>query len=184
MAEDIANGELGSHNINLPSVRQAYSFDCGAASVQSIMAFYGNNIREEKLMTALGTDSSDGTLVVNIIKFFKDHGFDVTAKSLTLDELKGFLDKKIPVVVVIQAWEDDPQVGYKDDWADGHYVVCQGYTDDGKFIFEDPSSFGKVWLNKDEFLLRWHDIDGTTKYQNFGIAVHGTPNPPHLEHMD
>ena len=36
--------------INLPIGRQTFDFDCGAKALQIVMAYYGVDIREDKLM--------------------------------------------------------------------------------------------------------------------------------------
>jgi predicted double-glycine peptidase len=52
--------------INLHITRQTFDFDCGAKALQTIMAYYGIDIREDELMKELGT-GKDGTRVDKMI---------------------------------------------------------------------------------------------------------------------
>ena len=42
--------------INMPGGVQTYDFDCGAKALQIVMAYYGVEIRESKLIKELKTD--------------------------------------------------------------------------------------------------------------------------------
>lgn len=44
-----------------PLVRQARSFSCGAAALQSLLAYHGDDFREGQLQRLLGTDYDNGT---------------------------------------------------------------------------------------------------------------------------
>ena len=172
--------------LELPDVRQTYNYDCGVKAVQGVLAYYGIDIREDHLADMLGT-TEEGTSPEKIIKVLSDQGFDVEDGEMTISELKRYIDNKYPVIVVLQAWADDPKnVDWEQDWDDGHYVICAGY--DGKrLIFEDPSIWQKVFLTEDEFMKRWHDISSAgNKFVHYGIAAKGTPayHEFELKHMD
>lgn len=53
--------------------------------------------------------------------------------------------RKIPVIVLIQAWLDDYEedIDWNNIWEDGHYVVAIG-SDDKYIYFEDPSILGGI----------------------------------------
>lgn len=169
-----------------PDVRQAYTYDCGASAVQSVLAYYGNNVREDVIMQALGTTPEDGTNTADIVRFLKEEKFDIKSGTMTLDTLKTFIDMDYPVILAIQAYRDDECINYRNDYEDGHYVVAVGYDDDQVF-FEDPSSFNKTYLTYQELEDRWHDADGMKKYEHFGIVVVGKRdkmNSRKIEHLD
>ena len=46
---------------------------------------------------------------------------------MSYDDLEGFIDKKKPVICLIQAWNGDSDYDYSKDWEDGHYVIAIGY---------------------------------------------------------
>jgi uncharacterized protein len=176
--------------IDLPSGRQAFDFDCGAKALQIIMAYYGLDIPEGELMDELKC-SSRGTPLKNMISFAEKRGFQVIAKcGLSLDVVKEYIDKKIPVIVLVQAWAERYMTleDWKNDDDDGHYVIVIGYNGP-IIIFEDPASFRKTWMTEEEFLVRWHDIDPATntKLDQFAMVLLGKePAPQHklMEHMD
>ena len=172
--------------LDIPDTRQTYDFDCGAMAVQTVLAYYGHDIREDKLMKALGT-TKDGTDVKSIVKFFKKYGFDVVEGQLTVEQLKEAVDKGWPVLMPIQAWTDDLlRVDWVHDKDDGHYVLAVGHTD-GKIIFEDPSAFEKQYLPEEELEKRWHDFDSDgEKFDHYGIIVKGEPeySSKKIKHMD
>ncbi len=175
--------------IDLPSGRQAFDFDCGAKALQLVIAYYGIDTREDDLMQQLKC-SSRGTPVKNMISFAEKLGFKVISKcDFSLDEVKQYIDKKQPVIVLLQAWAEKYMTMYdwRDSYDNGHYVVIVGYFDN-IIVFEDPASFRKTWLTEEEFLTRWHDRDPETKakLERFGMVLTGKdPAPAHItaEHM-
>jgi predicted double-glycine peptidase len=162
--------------IKVPMTRQATDHTCGTSALQSILFFYGKEIREDKLAEILGTTDADGTDPLNILKYVNEtlagEGFKAVAKTdMTTDDLRASVDAGIPVIVVIQAWADDPKVDWANEWDAGHYVVAVGY-DDSNFYFMDPSTLGHyAFIPVSELLTRWHDKDEKSTFPHFGIIV-------------
>lgn len=174
--------------IDLPGGIQTFDFDCGAKALQLVMAYYGVDVREDRLIKALGVDS-DGAPVKNMIAVAEKKGFQVVAKSgFTLETVKQYVDQNHPVIVLVQAWAERYMTlkDWRKDDDDGHYVVVighHGYI----IIFEDPSSLRRTWMTEEEFIARWHDVDPRTKERldNFGMVLLGKkPVRKALEHMD
>jgi predicted double-glycine peptidase len=174
----------------MPTGRQTFNYDCGAKALQLVFAYYGLDIREDKLMEELDCDGSYGTLAKNMVRVAQNKGFQVTAKSgFSLDEVKQYVAARCPVIVLLQAWAGRDMT--LADWEKandyGHYVVAIGYQD-GKVIFADPSSFPRTWLREDELLSRWHYMDTDTheKLDHFAMVFSGKEPVPvsRLEHMD
>jgi uncharacterized protein len=176
--------------IDLPSGRQAFDFDCGAKALQIVLAYYGLDIPEGTLLDQLKC-SSQGTPIKNMISFAEKNGFEVIAQSgVLLDTVKGYVNKGIPVIVLVQAWAERYMTleDWKNDNDDGHYAIVIGYND-SIIVFEDPASFRKTWLTQEEFIARWHDIDPQTnqRLEQFAMVLLGKePAPQHklVEHMD
>ena len=159
--------------LDFPQVRQSNEYSCGAAVVRAVLAYYGKDIKEEDLMDKLSTSETYGTDPNNIISYLKKNKLKVDCISfMTIEKLKSYIDKKIPVIVLIQAWADDKEE-YKETLDNGHYVVVIGYTNN-KLFFEDPSIYERGYLTYNEFESRWKDVsrDGTI-YRKYGIAVYG-----------
>ncbi len=106
---------------------------------------------------------------------------------MSLDDVKSYVKKEIPVILLLQAWFENKKTNWVNDWSDGHYVVAIGYLKD-KIIFEDPSSFKRTYLKYNELEERWHDVDSDGhKYFHYGIAIYGKPKKydrDKIVHMD
>lgn len=162
---------LPPHLIKVPLSRQATSYTCGVSALQSVLAFWGEEVREDVLAKSCKSDKRIGTAYQRIADCARSKGFAVEIrKNLQLAELKSILDKKQPVICLIQAWPER-EVNYATDWEDGHYVVAIGY-DAHNMYFMDPSTLGHyTYIPTGEFEKRWHDTDGKEKLFNFGMLV-------------
>jgi predicted double-glycine peptidase len=174
--------------IDLHIERQTFDFDCGAKALQTVMAYYGVEVREDELLKSLGT-GAEGTPVAGMVAVARQHGFQVKASAeWTLQELKRMVKAGHPVIVLLQAWADRYMTigDWRTDYDDGHYAIVIGCAK-GVLLFEDPASFRRTWLRESEFLARWHDRDTRTNkiYEHFGMVLMGRePAPNTLEHMD
>jgi predicted double-glycine peptidase len=162
--------------LDFPQTRQSFDYSCGPGAVQAVMAYYGENFRESELIDLLKTDKNEGTLVKDITNFLELNGLSTTVKqNMTTDELFSYIDKHIPVIVMLQAWgsEADFENNYRDSWNDGHFAVVIGYTKKD-VLLSDPALFTKGYIPIKEFIDRWHDYDeGETRTYQLGIAVFG-----------
>jgi len=157
-----------------PRLRQAYDYDCGATVAEAVLIYYGLNIMEGILMRVAKTTKL-GTPPKGIMKTIKKYGLKYKAGRFTIEEVKRNIDKKIPVILLLQAWTDKKKVNWEKNWSDGHYVVAIGY-DKNKIYFEDPYSILRTYLTYNELEKRWHDKSKGKKYFHFGIAVYGKPS--------
>lgn len=158
--------------LRFPELRQAYDYDCGANALESVLSYYGFDVSEDRIIKKAKT-TKDGTSIKGILKTIKKFRLKSKSGEMTINQIKEYIDKKIPVILLLQAWTEKKKVNWEKDWHDGHYVVAIGY-DKSKFYFTDPSSVLRTYLTFKEFGERWHDIgtDGK-KYIHFGIAVYG-----------
>ncbi len=172
--------------ITLPQLHQTYGYDCGAKALQAVLVYYGIEIREDYIIKYAKT-SKRGTPIKGIINLAKKYGLKTNAGEMAIKDIKKFIKKNIPVILVLQAWAENKNIDWKKDWVDGHYVVAIGYTKD-KIIFVDPFSFKRTYLRYNELEKRWHDIDTKgKKYFHFGIAIFGKPPKfkiSEIVHMD
>lgn len=170
---------------NFPNFRQTYEYDCGAQSLGAVLAYYGIDVREEEVMKLAGT-AEHGTFARSIKAAAEHHGLAVDFKAMTVEEIQRYLDKKIPVILLLQAWTEKEGIDWRNTWDEGHYAVAIGY-DKKRMYFEDPSSIFRTYLTYDELAERWHDQDDKQKYVNYGLAIYGKePNyhPEKVIHMD
>jgi len=162
------------NKLYISDVLQYSDFDCGDCCTQAVMAYYGEDINEIKLIDKLKTKEKDGTSREYMIKYFEGKGFKVQHGSMTIKQLKKFIDKKIPVILFLQAWGPE-EVDYENTVAHGHYVVACGYDNKKeRILFEDPAIFGTGYLTYKELKKRWHGEDGKDEYlSQYGIVVWG-----------
>ena len=116
--------------IRMPLSRQAKGYTCGVAAMQSILYYYGEEIREDILARELNSNPDTGTNYHNLIAAAQARGIQVEGhRDMTIDELKSALVSKKPVMVAIQAWGDNA-TDYANDWNDGHWAIAVGYDDE------------------------------------------------------
>lgn len=170
--EKLSIKDLPSNFMYLPLTRQATDYTCGVASLQSILMYYGDEYMESELAQVLKADPENGTSYHNIADFSKSEGYTVNIyKKMSIEDLKKQIDNKKPVLVLLQAWSDDPNPNYKDDWIDGHYSIAIGY-DQKRVYFMDPSTLGYyTFIPTQQFLDRWHDVDINEKVIHFGMVI-------------
>lgn len=169
--------------LEIPKTRQAENWTCGANAVQKICEYYGEDYREMDLVKMLKSTPDNGTDLQPIIDFFVKAKFKIDVKEhMTIAELKEYIDKDIPVILMIQAWIKN-ESEYK-CWSNGHYTVCIGYTRD-ELLFADPSLYDIGYIPNNKLLERWHDLDvGEKKYYQLGIAVYGKKPKFDLEKIE
>jgi ABC-type bacteriocin/lantibiotic exporter with double-glycine peptidase domain len=158
---------------NFPEFIQASDYDCGAMAMQAVLAYYGFDVGERKILKIVGTTRRHGTHVKGIERAAKKFGLKFRSRKMTVDQIKKYIDRKIPVIALLQAWTRRKGIKWEKDWRDGHYVVVIGYNTK-KFYFEDPATILRTYLTFSEFEKRWHDVDTDgKKYVHHGIAIYG-----------
>ena len=173
--------------LSFPEFRQTYEYDCGANAMQSILAYYGFDVAECEIMKLARTKAKTGTPIAGLKKVAKKYNLKYDGKKMTVADLKKYLDRKIPVILLLQAWTKKEKIDWPKWWSENHYVVVIGY-DKKKIYFEDPASTLRVSLTSAELEERWHGINPLgSKKINFGLAVFGKKGDYNLKkllHMD
>lgn len=163
------------HFIPLPMTRQATDYTCGAAAVQSVLAYYGDTMLESDLGQILRTNPLYGTDHRPMINLLESKNIAIKAyEGMTIEQLQKSLDEGYPVICLIQAWENEVPADYTHFWGAGHYVVAMGY-DSERVYFMDPWTLGNyTYLPTIEFVKRWHHkaFDGLKLFQ-WGLVVQG-----------
>ncbi len=167
-----------------PELRQNHYYDCGAIAMQGVLMYYGIDINEQTVMKIAGTNRKIGTSPAGLKKVAKKFGLKYKDGEMNLPLIKKYIKKKIPVIILIQAWKGLLGIpawkknikDWQKEWNDGHYVVPIGF-DKERIYFEDPSCFVRTYLTFSEFEDRWRDlmiINGRKKkLVNYGIAFYG-----------
>jgi predicted double-glycine peptidase len=157
---------LPANHLPIPVTPQATEYSCGPAAVLSILSYFGiDQGPERELHSRLKTTKKDGTHPRDIAAAAPALGLEAKFQmGLTLADLRAALQRRIPMILDIQAWPDKklPAGGWKDHWDDGHYVVLIA-MDENYAYFMDPSTrTGYGFIPLPELMDRWHDVE--TRY--------------------
>jgi ABC-type bacteriocin/lantibiotic exporter with double-glycine peptidase domain len=175
--------------LTFPDSRQGTIDLCGIACIQAIMYYYGRSFIQSNLVEMTNMNTETGIEPEQMVAFFKEQGLETYFGSMTIEDVKSYIDKGIPVVLLIQAWVADYPVDYANISEEGHYVVAIGY-DDEKIIFDDPALMAnRGYISYEELLTRWrmYASDGKTVLNSYGIAVWGRRpwfRPEAMFHID
>lgn len=163
--------------IELPQTRQATSYTCGVAVLQSLLAYNGILYRQDVLERKVEATPEWGTNPQAILNCLQEHGIGaVMVENMTLEQLRAYIDAGCPVICFLQAWNDDPAFNYAKGWEDGHYAIAIGY-DPYRVYFMDPSTLANYgYIDNGPFLARWHDGDERHQLYQTGIVV-SNPSP-------
>ncbi len=65
----------------VPLTRQSTNYSCGAAAMQSALAYYGTHLSEEAIMRAAGTTPQNGTEIEPMAALAEKYGVKAVARS-------------------------------------------------------------------------------------------------------
>ena len=181
-----ARPALPARALAVPLHQQETDYSCGAASLWSVLRYWGAfDGKERELYAPLKTTRKDGTEPPRIAEVARRFGLEAELrKGMSVSDLRAALDRGQTVIVDLQAWREGKtaKTAWKDDWEDGHYVVLIA-LDDRHAFFEDPVlNDSYAYMPVDELQVRWHDFEDrhgrTQRYWQAGIVIAGkTPRP-------
>ncbi|MDP3953271.1 MAG: papain-like cysteine protease family protein [bacterium] len=151
--------------INVPYVAQTDDGSCGAAALEMIYKYYGEeDISQDKIFEKhkskdLEESGVMGIATDDLVDDARERGFisywgraDVSNKEDSLRQLRKFLDRKIPLIVEQQSTSDKKL---------GHYRVVFGV--DNKYVYlhdpddrDDELGGASVKVPIDRFMELWH----------------------------
>ena len=134
----------------VPFIRQDANF-CGPAALASVMVYYGETIDQHTIGQATYDAKLRGCLLSDLENFARSRGFDTMADRGTVDQIKDFLSRKKPVIVLVD-------LGW---WfvSRPHYLVIIGYTEEG---FVAHSGYEESQLYEyEKFTELWAKIGNT-----------------------
>ena len=142
--EDMSNNNL----LKLKPYRREIKYYCGPASLKIVLDYYGVSVSEKEIARIAGATTKEGASAKGLVKAAEYFGLTAfTKEDCSIDDLRHYLDKKIPVIVD-WFWEDD-----------GHYGVVIG-IDKKNIIFRDPSFLKTKKMPLEMFLKVWFDYPG------------------------
>ena len=163
----------GSSFIPVPLCFQENEYTCGAACVQSLLARYGIYYKQSVLEKVLDSRPMVGTSVKRIQSFVASLGLTASFREdMKTEDLINIIDSDIAPILMIQAWSDD-EIGYCNDWRNGHYIIACGYYEKGIYVM-DPYTLGNyTYLPFEDLEERWHILDMSgTRYNKSALIIH------------
>ena len=164
----------GAIKIDLPNTTQAKDWTCGPSALLAICAFYGVGPETEKEVVNDMKATNVGTDPIQIVRAARRYGLQVKEfRGMRDRDLLDALHERRPVIMMIQAWADNPPKSYGDNWVDGHWLVAIGYDAKGVY-FEDPSLYNvRGFLTYQQLDDRWHDIEGKDDHhvERYGAVI-------------
>jgi HK97 family phage portal protein len=183
----------GDELLDVPDIRQADNYSCGAACAMAVGKYFGVGPDElEEWKKELGTTEKDSTRPMAIVEYLTSLGLAVQAAGdMTLEDLTNFWREGVPIICPIQEYGvPSKQASFNY----GHYVVVIG-VGLGQVFVQDPSidnalgkaggdvplstpdmgtdaAPGRMLIDQETWLKVWHDSDADGRqYVQFGIAV-------------
>lgn len=176
---DAAKARTGGFHrfIQVPLCCQETKYTCGVACVQSFLKCYGMDYRQDVLARELNTKPILGTDFQAIIRFMEKRGFEAYfVEGLKVRDIVSYINNGITPLLILQAWPDDP-VSYETDWADNHYVIACGYSED-RIYFMDPYTLANyAYIPNKELPERWHAVDENGRHYYGGGLIINTGKP-------
>jgi ABC-type bacteriocin/lantibiotic exporter with double-glycine peptidase domain len=165
--------------IALPDTSQQKGYSCGASCLQSVCHYYGLGGEDEpEYVEKMKINPKVGSHPFQVRGLAEEYGLSWKEyQPMTMEQLKGELRGRKPVMLMIQAWgeekgKDGWRKSYKGIWGEGHWVVAIGYDRDGIF-FEDPSLQAvRGFLAYAELEERWHDVGPEKEHvEHYGLVL-------------
>jgi len=169
----LMNSQNLSHNnttiLKVPNLLAPTTNSTGPTALQEVLAYYGTNVGIDKLVN-LTNNNENGTLPPNIANAADTLGFQSEIKeNLSVEDLQGYVDKGVPVIVNIQAGVNSTEnINWTSSQQNGEYMVVVG-VDSQNVYLEDPNILGSTgYVPIQEFLDRWHTtfLNGTGNLTN------------------
>ena len=147
--------------LEVPFRKQTNDYTCGPATLQMVLAFFGQQKSQRKLRKLMQASPAElksrGTTNHKMVKAAQKAGFYVYVnEDSLLEEVKYFIGLGYPVIVnYIEPSEDE-----------GHFSVVIGYSALlKKIILNDPWNGQNFSLSESQFLRRWRSrYDGHKRW--------------------
>jgi ABC-type bacteriocin/lantibiotic exporter with double-glycine peptidase domain len=144
----------GHYIESVPFYRQSES-TCGPAALASILVFWGRPVNLEQITTKVYLPELRGTLPMDMERYAMEAGLKAKSSAGTLDELKAYIGKGIPVICLLD-------LGFG-PYQKPHYVTVIGFDDGHDVIIEHDGlqqnnvmtyeKFSKAWTRAGNWML-------------------------------
>ncbi|WP_457639783.1 cysteine peptidase family C39 domain-containing protein [Persephonella sp.] len=130
--------------LDVPFVKQKSQF-CGPSALSSVFKYYGIEVSQDKIAEKVYMPQLKGALITDLENYATSAGFKTKLCTGSIETIKSFLDRKIPVIVLVDyGW-----------WvfSQPHYLVVVGYNEEGFIVHDGYKAFKKIKYT--EFIKIW-----------------------------
>jgi ABC-type bacteriocin/lantibiotic exporter with double-glycine peptidase domain len=140
----------GRHLIgSVPYLRQERFF-CGPACLGMVFGYYGVTIAQERLADELYRRKLLGSLNLDLLVSARRHGFDADMHRGSLELLKSYLGRDIPVIALVRVSAEPERY---------HYLVVFGYDDEAEVLTVHSGKTRTGEIGYSEFDRDWEAAD-------------------------
>ena len=139
--------ETRGHYINGVPFREQKNFDCGPAALAGVFAFWGKTVEMDRVTAAIYMPQLKGTLPMDMERFARESGFKTDSSAGTLDRLKEFIRRGIPIICLI-----DTGFG---PYRQPHYITAIGFDDTNAVVIMHDGSQENRLMSYDAFERAW-----------------------------
>ncbi len=136
----------GRYIEGVPFYRQSES-TCGPAALAGILAFHGHPESLERITDQIYLPELRGTLPMDMEKFAQEAGFKTTSSYGTLEELKAYIRKGLPVICMLD-------LGFS-VYHQPHYISVIGFDDVYAYIIGHDGLTPNSLISYDKFSREW-----------------------------
>lgn len=123
----------------------ATEYQCGPASLASVLNFIGVNISPQQIAEEIYSEGAKGTADFDIILYIKKLGLKPVLYQGSLEDLKEKIKSNKPLLVLV----DEGLWFYKKY----HFMVVVGFTDTAVVVYSGQKRYEKI--NNPEFIKKW-----------------------------
>ncbi len=127
---------------------------CGPACLKMILYYYGTEVSEDELGRVAKTTLEHGTTNENLLLAAQAYGLDGRWHEFgTLEELRGYTEKDIPIIVEWFSSGEGPEPG------EPHFSIVIG-VDETHVILLDPEDGKRYEFSQIKFMSVWFSFSG------------------------
>lgn len=164
--------------LTIPQVRQRKAYTCGPAAMLSCLRYLrvAGKATEASLAREMGTTPA-GTSDAPMVAAARTRVSRAEARTgVTIGELAIHARRGDVCILSLQAWTERPEVPYRDELGQGHYVVLTAVTATHVYVMDPALPRVRARLTHAELEERWHDAEDDRVIHGWAIVVEG-PEP-------
>jgi hypothetical protein len=152
------NEQIKGPHVCLTNYRQQDGSSCGFVAALTVVRHFKPDTPARDVLLAVRPEPDWGVNRVNLTASLETLGVHVGYRNdLTIDTLKAYVNKGIPVIVSV----------WPDEWINDHWVVVRGFDDERVYLTNYKSSP----LSIDDFKKEWSDMDMRCERGNSGEGL-------------